>query len=270
MMTITIETSRGVLNIDLTGDYYGRDFWEKIRTRRYEPDTIGFIEDRVSSQTTFMDIGAANGAMTLIAAQNGATVFSYEPDPGIFRVLSKNVELNSVLKERIILNPVALSSENGRISFAKGSDPRVLSDIVTGSQLNSMSPNVSVKSIAEEISLIHNSLERQLIIKMDIEGAEWKILSDPSSLAVLQNHRAIMLLAVHPGFYRPHKKIFPGISRLSLEIFRLRNFVEALTVFRELLKCSRIYRTNLNELSSPFLIALLVIAGYHEFILEFN
>jgi FkbM family methyltransferase len=270
-MMIAIETSRGVLNIDLTGDHYGRDFWEKIRTRRYEPDTIGFIEDRVTSETTFMDIGAANGAMTLIAAQNGAIVFSYEPDPGMFRVLSKNVELNSSLNGRIILNPVALSSENGQISFAKGSDPRVLSDIVVGSHsLHAMSPNVSVKSIAEEISLIHNPLERQLIIKMDIEGAEWKILSDPSSLAVLQNHRAITLLAVHPGFYRPHKKIFPGISRLSLEIFRLRNFVEALTVFRELRKYSRIYRTNLNELSNPFLIALLIIAGYHEFILEFN
>ena len=269
-MTVAIKTSRGVLNINLIGGVYGQEFWHKVRDRRYEPDTIGFIEDRVSSKTTFMDIGAATGVMTLIAAQNGATVYSYEPDPGVFRELSKNVELNPHLKKKISLNPVALSSENGRISFAKGSDSKILSDIVVGSELNSLSPDVSVKSIAEEIGLIHNPLENQLIIKMDIEGAEWKILSDPSSLVALQNHREIMLLAVHPGFYRPHKKIFPGLSRLSLEIFRLRNFVEALTVFRELLKYSRIYRTNLNELLNPFLIALLVIAGYHEFILEFN
>ena len=88
-MIIKVSLRNDLVEVDLNGDYYGKDFWDRVSNRRYEPDTIGFIEDNCDVNTDFMDIGAANGAMTLIAASTGARVSSYEPDPKIFQVVKK-------------------------------------------------------------------------------------------------------------------------------------------------------------------------------------
>lgn len=100
-MRYGVQLKSSDVSVELDGDHYGAPFWDKISMRQYEPDTIGFLEDRCKDTTDFMDIGAANGAMTLIAASQGSRVSSYEPDPKIFRVVSQNVELNPDLKSLI-------------------------------------------------------------------------------------------------------------------------------------------------------------------------
>jgi len=73
------------VRVDISHDYYGEDFWTKINAKKWEPDTFDFIATHCDSSAHFLDIGAANGAMSLAAAINGATVTSYEPDPIIFQ-----------------------------------------------------------------------------------------------------------------------------------------------------------------------------------------
>lgn len=269
-MNIQLNLNTGPMQICLDGDFYGEQYWRRVESRRYEPDTIGFIEDRTNSNSVFMDIGAANGAMTLIAAQKGAIVHSYEPDPAIYKVLDKNVELNSSFTSKVHLHKYALSNQNGEMDFRSGSNKKVLSDIIFNGDSEYRNSKIQIKSIVDEIDLVHSNAKAQLVIKMDIEGAEWKILSDPKVIQKLSQHSAIMLLAVHPGFYRPFKKIAPGLNRISMEVWRIRNYRESLKLFKLLAKFGNVYRTNLNPINSARILALLSILGYHEYVIDFQ
>lgn len=255
--------------IELQNDFYGSGYWDRVAKSEYEPDTLDFLKRNCEPGTTFMDVGAANGAMTLIAASLGATVFSYEPDPLMFRVTAKNVSLNPNAKGRVELINSALSANEGELNFSKGSNSQVLTDIVFSGNRSEDSFKVAINSISDEISRIHKD-GSPLVIKMDIEGAEWGILSDPESLKTFANHKAIILLAVHPGFHRPHKKIAPVINRTLFEIWRAQNYFEAKNLFSNISQYASIKRTNLNLISSPNVFAGLCLVGYHEFVIEFK
>jgi FkbM family methyltransferase len=216
-----------------------------------------------------MDIGAANGAMTLIAASLGSKVFSYEPDPTMFEVTKINVELNPTIRENVLVINRALAARNSEIHFSRGSNQHILSNIVFSGERGNENDRVKVISLSEEIDQIHTD-ESKLVLKMDIEGAEWGILNDSKTLDALYNHRAILLLAVHPGFHRPHRKIFPVLNRILFEIWRLQNYFEAKRIFNALGRFAIIKRTNLNVIINPKVFAGMCLIGYHEFVIEFR
>jgi FkbM family methyltransferase len=254
--------------VNLEQDPYGEDFWKNIESRRYEPDTVGFLEDNLSSRNTFMDIGAANGAITIIAALLGSQVVSYEPDPNMFDVLKSNIELNPIIKEKVTLNNSGISNKPSTLEFNGNADSSILSSIVVGT-IKSKGQLVSIRGLSEEINRVHADKTKKLMIKMDIEGAEWRILNDQQVLETLNEHHATVLLAVHPGFYRPHKKFFKGVDRLAITFWHLQNYFESLRTYSKIVKYAQISRTNLNPVRSKHIFAILVLGGYHEFVLKF-
>lgn len=257
------------VNVELDGDFYGSEFWDKISNRRYEPDTIGFLEDRCDNQTDFMDIGAANGAMTLIAANEGSRVSSYEPDPRIHRAVLQNVRLNSVLGQQILVQNKAISVDKGILEFKKDGDSSILSSIVFTGYDASNSIYIDVLSLSDEVARFHIDKSRKLIIKMDIEGAEWRILKSRKILDALSANAATLLLAVHPGFYRPFVPKLRGLDKFRLVLWKLRNYQESVETFELLSEYASIQRTNLNPIINKRQFAMLILAGYHEFIVEF-
>ena len=265
---LRINHRTGQFEVDTTGDPYGKEFWSAIQLRKYEPDTVGFLEDNLSDKNIFMDIGASNGAMTLIAASLGSEVISYEPDPTMFRILARNLDLNPSIREKVFLKNSGVSNTSSNLEFNANADSSILSSIVVGN-LKSKGELVSILALSEEINQIHHDMEKKLVIKMDIEGAEWRILHDRRVLMIFAEHAATVLLAVHPGFYRPHKKIFKGIDRIAITIWHLRNYSESLRTFRLITQYGSVSRTNLNPIRNSHSFAILVLGGYHEFILSF-
>lgn len=259
----------GSFRVNTEGDPYGDDFWKAIQARKYEPDTVGFLEDNLSSGDLFMDIGAANGAMTIIASLLGSNVIAYEPDPTMFKILKENLELNPDLKKKVTLKNCGVSNLSSTLEFSAKADSSILSSIVVGDK-KSDGELVSIEALSDEIELIRMNKDRRLFIKMDIEGAEWRILNDQRSLVSLKENHAIVLLAVHPGFYRPHKKLLKGIDRIALTLWHLRNYKESLDTFRNIVKYGKVFRTNLNSVRSAHFFAILILGGYHEFVLDFQ
>ena len=194
------------INIDFSGDQYGVEFWKNFESGNYEPDTIKFLESRLSSETVFMDIGAANGALTLFGAVLGATVRAYDPDPPIFTVLKRNIDLNSEICSKVEIFNCGVSNEEKWIEFNKNSDRGVLSEIVTAGVSGSRSKKVKILSLSHELQII-SSQHKKIIIKMDIEGAEWRIINDLAILQSMKDAKVTMLLALHPGFYRKQRTI---------------------------------------------------------------
>ena len=127
MYTVYIKNQKFL--IDLTQDHYGIEFWDKVDKYNYEPDTTLYIESRCNLDTDNLDLGAANGAMSFIAAINEATVFSYDRYPSTFGIFKKNIDLILNLQEQIEIQNVAISSIDCRISFGNNVNPEAQSSI---------------------------------------------------------------------------------------------------------------------------------------------
>ena len=80
--------------VDTQNDHYGLDFWNGFANLQYEPDTVILLYSLSGPGVHFMDLGAANGAMSLIAMLRGSQVTSYEPNPEMFEVLKTNMSRN--------------------------------------------------------------------------------------------------------------------------------------------------------------------------------
>ena len=267
---LEIEINGKKLKVDLSNDHYGAFFWKKMALNEYEPDTTNFIATNCSEQTDFMDIGAANGAMTLLAATKNSRVRSYEPDPIIFSVLTKNVEINKQINKRITIINSAISNQENSIKFKKGNNNQILSSIVFTGHEHTEASEVKVLSLLEELEDFHTDMSRTVVLKMDIEGAEWQILNDEKTLQGLALHKATILIATHPGFYRPFKRVMRGIDRFRYAYWKQKNFLESRKTFRLLSKYATIKRTNLDLVNTDASFAKLINAGYNEFILDFK
>jgi FkbM family methyltransferase len=256
------------IKVRLENDYYGETFWERFQNNQYEPDTQTFVAKNSNSKTDFMDIGAANGAVTMLAALHGARVKAYEPDPTIFEVLQRNIQENSSLQKLVTLDPAAVSDKADEIYFDLNSNPEILSSILFSNNQRQKT-RVKVRNLADEISSFHQDSTRILIIKMDIEGAEWKILRNNEVLKILNQHKVRMLLAVHPGFARP----IPRIARYTLFTrapWLIQQIIDSISFYSKISHFAKVHRTNLNPVINRYKFALLVIAGYHEFIIDFS
>ena len=252
-------------DVNTVGDPYGSKFWQKISDLKYEPDTLFFLLSNLEKNDTFIDVGAANGAMTLIAATRCQTVLAFEPEFEIFSCLARNVELNENLVSKIKLHNIELET-----SFEIDSAPDILSKIVfTGKELKSQNL-VSIKDIKEVVNVAKSHTQGKIVMKMDIEGAEWRILNDPIVVTCFRENRVLLLLAVHPGFHRPFKKKIRGIDYLSHLVWKRKNRSESGETFKRLQGFARIFRLNMNEVTQEKEFTKFIENGYHEFIVDFR
>jgi FkbM family methyltransferase len=262
-----VDSSFGKFRVDLNEDFYGDGFWNRIEDGTFEPDTMSFLKVNVNQNSDFIDIGAANGSMTIIAGLVGARVISFEAAPGIFEVADRNIKLNKFTNEVGVIN-AAISTRDGVMTFSRESDSRVLSSIVF-TNLQDSSIEIEVLKLADVIQKFHIP-SRDLVLKVDIEGAEWQLLQDQETIKALAKHKATVLLAIHPGFYRPYKNLPLGLTFSSKIVWQLRNASETHRVFKNLLKNAHIQRTNRDYIHSPRKIVALMFGGYFEFILTFD
>lgn len=266
-MTFEVKTNSGNFKINVEDDYYGVEFWLNLENGNWEPDTISFLNQRMNNSVDFIDVGAANGSISLLAALNGANVLAFEAEEFICNVAKRNFELNSGLKHQIEIRNEAISDTDGILVYSKATNPKIISSIMFGAG-SGAGNTIQVKSLNSVIDEFHKS-GRKLIVKIDIEGAEWNILNNLEVLKGLSEHSATLLLAVHPGFHRPFKKLPLGLTLLTKTIWQIRNIWESYFYFKKILSFASIFRTNLEPVKKPKKCVMLILGGYFEFILEF-
>lgn len=267
---VSLKNKAVSFKVELHKDWYGKEFWSKVSNETYEPDTIKFVENFCDKSTDFVDIGAANGAFSLIAFSLGARVYAFEPNPVMYEVAKRNFSINFKKNKMLRIENKAVSSESGEIEFKIDHAPSILSDIVFTGMEMCKSSRISVVSLSEVLNEIHKDLNRNVVVKMDIEGAEWKILKSKLSLNALRTHGVVLLLAIHPGFHRPFKKTVRGLDAINLRIFKLKNFLDSLKLFGDLHGVAKVFRTNFNPITNKLNFAGLAHHGYHEFIIDFS
>ncbi|ARM77136.1 hypothetical protein B6F84_08945 [Acidianus manzaensis] len=107
----------------------------------------------------FVDVGAYIGAYTLRAAKNKCTVYSFEPNPNSFKILSLNVHDNKF--DNVKLYNVALGSKEGEVTI----------------ELDFDETHVSQSGYRVKILTLDSlKLSRIDLLKIDVEGLENEVL----------------------------------------------------------------------------------------------
>ena len=161
---------------------YGDDIWENA----WEPDQQSFISQVLANtDSIFIDVGAAVGVYTLLAAALGKKVYAIEPANLIFGDLKRNVMANVAFSESVhLINSFVVS---------KTDTTRKLGGFA---QQNSILEFTEFNLALEELLQSGN-----FVIKMDIEGAEWALLQDRNFLKTLSGNQFILFLSLHIGFH---------------------------------------------------------------------
>jgi FkbM family methyltransferase len=259
----------GDVTLDLDIDFYGYDYWNRVFTKTYEPDTMVFLENNLGPKVDFIDVGAATGAMSIIASTLGSRVLSFEAVPKVFEIAKKHLANNPRILERVQLQNKAISNSPGILELGVNANPNVLSSISDLDPTSNSNQPVEIVSLSQAITGFHNR-DHRLVLKIDIEGAEWKLLSDENVCETLADHEALVLLAIHPGFNRPFQELPLGLTILTKKVWQIQNLFVALNFFTRLMKHARVTRTSLDVVSSPKKCVLLMFGGYFEFVLDFK
>jgi FkbM family methyltransferase len=132
------------------------------------------------------DVGAHAGLYTLIAATRirpGGRVVALEPVAANRQRLAEHLRINQVTHVSIL--PVAVADFSGRGTFAAGQ--------------NSFDGHLSERGDPVDVVAIDDLTADRLpdpgLIKIDVEGAEWRVLQ--GAAATIERSRPIVFLATH-------------------------------------------------------------------------
>ncbi len=147
-----------------------------------------------------VDIGANQGFFTCYAAQMGARVFAFEPNPETFEVFERNVSRNG-FGDRVFAQRVAVADFEGETDLICSSFLGGGADTINPSHGEAVTLNgrlgrrLPVRTA--RLSSFIPSDTRVRLLKIDCEGAELAILKDLTSPEQFDS----MAIEFHPDAY---------------------------------------------------------------------
>lgn len=263
-VTFQIHLRGKLLQFDACEDHYPIEYYTSVENDQWEPHTVAFLERNLHANKVFLDVGAATGVTALFAAALGARVVAFEPNPFVFTSLERNVVLNSVTN-RVDIRKVALSDHDAIILFNAESDPEVISSItVTGGEAfwDNRVKVVEIQAILTELDLPHRD---SVVMKMDIEGAEYRILLDEKSVAAIAEKCGILTFSLHPGFARKQSRS-KLLQKLQVLIGVPRNFRQHLRIFKILSAYGSLEIYGMRKVTRSMVFAVLVHFGMRDWV----
>ncbi len=161
----------------------------------YEPATTFVFRAVLGEGDVAVDVGANWGYFTLLAASLcGSTgrVFAFEPHPGSYRLLAKNIQANGLAN--VLAVPKAVSNEAGKASLllARSAQHHSLYRVPAEKRSPSnQAGHVVVDTVTLDEFLAQNPGEPKLV-KIDIEGAEPLALAGMTHL--IEQDRDLVLI----------------------------------------------------------------------------
>ena len=148
--------------------------YEMMRNGTFEPEETALIQEYLNKIDLFVDIGANLGFYTCLALQSGKQVIAFEPQPQNLNCLFQNILANG-WEDNAEVFPLALSEKPGLLTLYGASGPSA-SLIQNWAGYSSRYKQIVPVSTLDNI-LDGRSMDKRLFIKVDVEGAEFQVLS---------------------------------------------------------------------------------------------
>ena len=131
----------------------------------WEPEETRLFRERVWRDAVVIDVGANIGYYSLLAAQAGATVYAFEPEPHNFDLLQRNVALNGF---EVRAFQVGAADKRGTMPLFVDIANAGAHSLVQGAV-----PHRGHRLDVELVPLDDLAIDTErLVIKMDVQGAE--------------------------------------------------------------------------------------------------
>ncbi len=152
-----------------------KHYWTYINSIDWEPHTFAIFDQFVNENSVVLDVGSWSGVLTLYAAKIAKEVHALDPDPVCFSELNTNVSLNPAVAEKIKTYQTAISDtkETVRLS-ARDQYGASSSSILERKRDTENSLELHTISLLEFLE--NEDIQTVDFIKMDVEGAEFRIL----------------------------------------------------------------------------------------------
>lgn len=161
--------------------------------------TLRFFEAVLPQCRRMLDFGAHVGFTALSAAQWEIEVFAFEPNPTSHELLARNVAENPELAPRIRLFRHGLGDSDGSMSLystaTADAGATLFRDIERETSISAKQEEVVPVRDASSV-LRELEADRQTLVKMDIEGAEYLVL--PAIAALLAERKPWLHVSFHP------------------------------------------------------------------------
>ena len=169
---------------------------ESYRTAEYERAVQEFLVENLRGGDTFYEVGAHIGFLSLGAARlvgPEGEVVAFEADPENAARIEEHLRRNSLAQAHVV--PRAVWSYGGRLRFERASS---LSSRNTGAVQQDSSTDHGSEVIEVEAIALDDYIEGRRspsLIKIDVEGAEWHVLSGAARL--LSESGPLLLCEIH-------------------------------------------------------------------------
>ena len=192
-------------------------YYQALRGKIYEPAVVSMLKKLLIEvdSPTFVDIGAHIGYFTVYVGNmlgNRGHVISIEPNQDYHRQLLKNIEINR-LHENTKAFQIGLSNKSGKANIG-GWEERDLIESEMGT--------VDLMTFDQ---LCKTAEIRPDIIKIDVHGAEYKVLS--GMIQTLDNQVKHLFLETHSEELMQGFNISDVINlfdNAKFELFKLKDF----------------------------------------------
>lgn len=147
--------------------------YEQMRLGVFEPEQTELIRTLLPTIDVFVDVGANLGYYSCFALLAGKISICFEPQQQNLRCLFTNININE-WKEGFEIFPVALSQKPGLLNLYGASGPSA--SFIQNWAGYSSSSHQLVPVLTLDIALSNRFLEQKILIKIDVEGAEFQVL----------------------------------------------------------------------------------------------
>lgn len=162
-----IEISEGVRCICYPDNSYGGLV---VYTKLPEYYDMKFMIKIINKNDIFVDVGAGIGDYSIIAASiiDKGKVYAFEPDQRARKIFIENITLNK-MKNKIQVEGQIVSDKEGHEYFKSEKQSEI-------SHISLSDRGTSIKSLTLDKYLKKYNIKRIKLIKIDVEGAELKVL----------------------------------------------------------------------------------------------
>lgn len=189
----------------------------------WEPNLTSWIGQRLVPGDVFIDVGANIGYYALLASilvGNSGKAVAIEALPAIFSALQKNLEMNDVRNTRAV-NCAAWDKEEMITVYTCNEGPPVTTTAMRDwANEWKLENSCRVPAVPLSTILTPEEINRARLIKIDVEGAEWHVLSGMKSLMAASRRDLEVIVEVTPPMLATEGKGFQDV----LDFFSNWNF----------------------------------------------